>query len=813
MLRDIPLQDRKAEVDLDADYLPSTKTLGVWWLSDQDVFTFRENAPSSDVKYTKRNFLKQIATLFDPIGFLAPFTIRAKMLLQQMWMAGLDLDEELTEPLTNAAPAWFSELPELMLLQIPRCLLVGGKQIDNVSLHTFVDASEDAFGAVAYVRYSYQDGTISTNIVAAKTRVAPTIATSIPRLELMGAVIGVRLSTRIASVLELHMSQAVVWSDSQNVLWWIHGHSRDFKPFVANRVGEIQTSTDPEQWRYIPTSLNPADILSRGMTAADLAKCDRWWKGPEFLRKPEEALPTKVIKNNHTGYDEMKRCTRRTLFTRTENSSESVCMVVTGNEDNFPLKPRDYSSLLRLKRVLAWINRFVDNGRKQKENRTSGELLSEELKRAEVQIIHHTQVIEFTDEWKALSCGKTLPSSSKLLGFQPKLDKDGLIWSDGRLKHAEFLPYDMRYPIILPRRNWVTKLIVKEFHERGNHATGTNQTLAALSTRYWLLAGREEIREWEKECLVCRRRKSKPCSQIMAPLPTSRLKPSLRAFVRSAVDFAGPFITVQGRGKRREKRYLCLFTCLATRAVHLEMAYGLDTDSFLNAFYRMASRRGLPEEMYSDNGTNFKGADAELKSLVRELDENKIYQSIANKGVTWHFNPPLAPHFGGVHETMIKLPKKAIKAILGKADINDEELTTAMIGAEGLINSRPLTYQSANPADDVPLTPNHFLHGQIGGHFAPTSCDETDFNLRKRWRRIQELVRHFWSRWMREWLPGLNARQKWFQKQRDVQIGDVMLVISPDTSRGNWPLGRVLEVYPGQDGHVRVVKIQVGEGT
>ena len=144
------------------------------------------------------------------------------------------------------------------------------------------------------------------------------------------------------------------------------------------------------------------------------------------------------------------------------------------------------------------------------------------------------------------------------------------------------------------------------------------------------------------------------------------------------------------------------------------MAYGLDTDSFLNAFYRMASRRGVPEEMFSDNDTNFKGADAELKSLARELDENKINQSIANKGVTGHFNPPLAPHFGGVHETMIKSAKKAIQAILGKADINDEELTTAMVGAEGLINSRPLTYQSANPADDVPLTPNHFLHGQVG---------------------------------------------------------------------------------------------------
>ena len=157
----------------------------------------------------------------------------------------------------------------------------------------------------------------------------------------------------------------------------------------------------------------------------------------------------------------------------------------------------------------------------------------------------------------------------------------------------------------------------------------------------------------------------------------------------------------------------------------------------------MASRRGEPEELFSDISTNFKGGDAELKSLVKELDENQIKQSSANKGITWNFNPPLAPHFGGVHETMIKLAKKAIKDILGKADINDEELTSAMIGAEGLINSRPLTYQSANLADDVPLTPNHFIHGQVRSQFAPTSCDETDLNPRKRWHHIQELVHHF----------------------------------------------------------------------
>ena len=150
------------------------------------------------------------------------------------------------------------------------------------------------------------------------------------------------------------------------------------------------------------------------------------------------------------------------------------------------------------------------------------------------------------------------------------------------------------------------------------------------------------------------------------------------------------------------------------------------------------------EEMYSDNGTYFRAADKEMKSLILQLDQEKIKESIVNKGIKWHFNPSSAPHFGGVHESMIKSAKRAINAILGNADITDEELMTAIIGAEGLINSRPLTYQSTDPADDVPLTPNHYVHGQIGGQFAPTTVDDTQFNLRKRWRRIQELVRHFW---------------------------------------------------------------------
>ena len=336
----------------------------------------------------------------------------------------------------------------------------------------------------------------------------------------------------------------------------------------------------------------------------ELLGCDKWWRGPEFLRLLKDAWPARKIQNKPTGYGELKKQIRSQKENSTfENRTESVFVSVANADMELPLNPCNYSSWLRLRRVMAWVNRFIDNCGKQNEDRTSGELQADELKSAELQLIQHAQMTEFWEEWKALSSRKSLPGNRKLLGLQPKLDDDGLMRSDGRLKHAEFLSYNVRFPTKLPRRSWVTKLIIKDQHEKGKHATGTNQTLAALSARYWIQSGREAIREWERECAECRRRKSKPCQQIMAPLPASRLKSSLRAFTRCAVDFAGPFITVQGRGKRREKRYLSLFTCLATRAVHLEMAFGLDTNSFLNAFYRMSNRRGLPEELISDNGT------------------------------------------------------------------------------------------------------------------------------------------------------------------------------------------------------------------
>ena len=285
----------------------------------------------------------------------------------------------------------------------------------------------------------------------------------------------------------------------------------------------------------------------------------------------------------------------------------------------------------------------------------------------------------------------------------------------------------------------------------------------------------------------------------------------MRAFAQTAVDYGAPFFTTQGRGKTRLKRWLCLFTCLASRAIHCEMAFGLDTDSFLNAFARMAYQRGLPQEVVSDQGTNFISANRELKELVEKLEKNKICQRTANRGVTCIFNPPQAPHFGGAHEIMIKAAKKAIHAVLGEANVTDEELMMTFTGKESLLNSRPITYQTANPCGETLLTPNHFLYGQVGGTLTPGSIGKTEFHPKKQWRRVQELISHFWYPWLKEWLPGQNVRLRWNKEQIDLKVGDVVLAISSDLPRAHWPLGRISEIYQGKDNHVRVAKVQVGQ--
>jgi hypothetical protein len=240
----------------------------------------------------------------------------------------------------------------------------------------------------------------------------------------------------------------------------------------------------------------------------------------------------------------------------------------------------------------------------------------------------------------------------------------------------------------------------------------------------------------------------------------------------------------------------------------------MDTDGFLMAFSRMTSRRSVPEDVLTDNGSNFIAGERELRQFVEAVDWDKVQTTIGfqNKGLKWHFNPPAAPHFGGVFEIMVKAAKRVLKNIIGSADINDEEFHTFVVEAESLINSRPLTPPSSDPNDNLPLTPNHFLHGQLGGQLAPPAVDEQQrINPRRRWQRVQELLRHFWARWQNELLPLLHNRKKWLYETKNLQKDDVVILLEK-LACGQWRLAKVIEIYPGSDGLVRTAKVKTTVG-
>ena len=801
VLEHIPEKDHAEGIKLDGSSLPHCKTLGVLWKAKYDCFGFDAVASFNQDKVTKRTVISKLATIFDPLGFLSPYIIRGKIIMQKLWLEGCDWDEKLDNTFERNIREYFNELNFVCGIEVPRPL-TKIDEIEHLSIHVFCDASVDAYAAVAYTRTQYVNGEVCVSFIASKSKVASLKAMSIPRLELLGATLGVELSEVINRVFNLPTSNLYFWSDSMNVLWWIRRQSRILKTFVANRVSFIQDNTDNQNWQHVNTKENPADIATRGSSVADLKENELWWEGPTFLKSPQQDWPKlKELKVNHEAEREVNQ---RTKFKITHFTTDS-----TVQTEEWRLTPERFSSWRHLKRIYAYVKRFIKNCRVASANRQAGELSVDELNDAETSLLIDCQRNYFNNEYKSLSNGKFISKDSKLIGLNPFIDKDGIMRSNSRLALSENLSYDVKYPVIMPKSGWISKLLVRSYHEDYGHTRGVNHILSEISQRYWLICGREIIRSVESDCYYCKRKKVKNSHQIMAPLPTCRTEVSLKAFDKISIDYAGPFCTMQGRGKTRAKRYLCLFTCLGVRAIHLELSYDLDTDSFLNAFNRMTARRGLPSEVYSDNGTNFVGANNELKALVNALDIEEIQKTAADKGIKWHFNPPAAPHFGGVHESMVKSAKKAIYSILSNADIRDEELHTCFVAVESLLNSRPLTYQSASSMDDVPLTPNHFLHGSVGGTFAPQSVDDTAFNLKTRWRRVQEIIRHFWQRWLKEWLPSLGARAKWRTIRKDIEKDDIVIVVDPKTPRGSWPLGRVIEVYAGKDGHVTTAKVLV----
>ena len=296
----------------------------------------------------------------------------------------------------------------------------------------------------------------------------------------------------------------------------------------------------------------------------------------------------------------------------------------------------------------------------------------------------------------------------------------------------------------------------------------------------------------------------------MADLPVCRVSSFSRPFQFTGVDYFGPMSVKRGRSV--VKKWGCLFTCLVTRAIHLELADSLETDDFIMVLRCFIARRGTPEEIWSDNGTNFKGANRELEQQLEQWNQVKIHDHLLQNHIKWNFIPPQAPHFGGAWERLVRSVKVALKVVLKEQLVVESVLRTALAEVEAVVNSRPLTYNSTDPGDFSAVTPNHFLHIGCTKASSPGEFDKADFCSRKRWRQAEIISDHLWRRWLAEYLPNLTLRAKWYKTQNALKVNDLVLVIEDNYPRGQWQLGRVTEILPGTDGVVRAVKVKTPTG-
>jgi len=292
----------------------------------------------------------------------------------------------------------------------------------------------------------------------------------------------------------------------------------------------------------------------------------------------------------------------------------------------------------------------------------------------------------------------------------------------------------------------------------------------------------------------------------MADLPLDRIIPDQPPFTNVGVDFFGPFEVKQGRS--HVKRYGVLFTCLTIRAVHVEIAHSLDTDSCINALRRFTCRRGQAKIMRSDNGTNLVAAERELGEALQDLNQKRIADAMMEKGVKWIFNAPTASHHGGVWERQIRTVRKILNSIVRQQSLDDEGLLTVMCEVESIINNRPLTLASDNPNDLDVLTPNHLLLLRAQPSIPPGIFSKNDQYARRRWRQVQYIADLFWTRWLREYLPLLQDRQKCSRPKRNFQEGDVVIIADDTAPRNSWIMGRIIKTLPDAKGVVRRVVVQ-----
>lgn len=767
------------------------KVLGVNWNMSEDSLSVATNELEHN-QLCKRSIVSSVASIFDPLGMLLPITVRGKIIIQKLWKLKTAWDEEVNSEINNLFTCFIEDFRNVVNVNVKRCITDCREGI----LHIFSDASTQSYGSVAY--FCSQD---DCKFVIAKCKIAPINARTLPELELCAINYSVKLANFIKDCYKsVNIQNCFIWSDSSIALQWLNSNKLK-KQFVKNKVNEIRRLSDNLKFQYVNGSDNPADLLTRGISARSFkAKLDIWFDGPNWLHTgswPDTPFSLKSDLVCVAG-----DCSDQPILEHSRDNNYKPMLLV-----NF----EKYSKLSKFLRILAYVYRFFNNSRKVKCN-NSYKLTVGEINSMELKIIKETQIHYFPEIFSYFE-SKTKSKCPPLVSHLRIFLSDGILRCGGRIQHSN-VDSNVKYPILIPPKSWFSVLLIREIHEEFHF--GVNSVISKLREKYWLPKCRQNVKSIIKRCIVCKKLQCRPyLPPDVPPLPEIRVSDDV-PFSVTCVDYTGS-LNVKCYDSVI-KVYICLFTCAITRAVHLEIAEDLSSETFIRCLRRLSGRRSYPKYLISDNATNFKGGEVMINEIIKSNVCNNYF--LEHK-IIWKFNTPKAPWMGGVFERLIGVCKLTLKKVLGQACVTFYELSTIIVQIEAAINDRPLTYSSDDLFELIPLTPSMLLTGrrilQLPEYVNIDELYDPSFNVKeiitKRMIYCNSVMKDLLNRWKKEYLVSLRERDRNLSKsvQSIVKVGQVVL-IHDDCPRQFWKMGYIVGLNVGGDGVVRSVNLKTSSG-
>lgn len=767
---------------------------------------------------TKRDLLRFLMSFYDPIGFFTYYTSKIKLIYHWECKSKIEWNEYIPEQNIQHWRKVLNWHSIICKLKIPRAYSLKLSEADCLELFIFGDAGKEILCCSAYIRLLKEKKQIDYKFIGSKSYLVPIKQKrSIPELELDIAVKGTQFAKIIKTSYTLKFNETIYYTDNACVYHWITTGAQKPTVYVNNRLKKINENSKRDQWRWVSTDLQTADYGTKFESMPELSEKNEFYH-PKLFLMPEETWPSFKPPSQEI----IEQLNAHLAEKSTENNEKLIIDIERFSVWNRVV--RAMQTALRYKvyaRRKALSKKLVDASysRSKVLNREllecESEIECEDFKRreAELSIIKSVQHNVFKEEIKILNRKNSLPIKHKLYKYQPFIDEKGVLRITTRLSKANSqFSEDKISPIILPGNHKLTELVILHVH-KNNHHVHYDTVVNDLQQKYFIPNIRWKVRKIIRNCCYqCKKINAKPDEPQMGDLPGMRLASYTPPFTYTIADVCGPFMVKIRRS--HEKRWLLVFSCLTSRATHIEIIHHMTSESCLMALESLITHRGPPKRIITDRGSNFIGTSNILEEMKNKWNSKLLSDGLITESIEWEFSPSKASSMNGSVERIIGLIKNLLKRMHDTLNKNiimpdEESFKCIVVKIINLINNRPLTMIPLNEIENSYLTPNYFLTLRPNAHFSPMNVD-LNMNLLKNWTQVQKTISSLWDHWQKTYLTEILHRNKWHNPKKPISVGEVVVLADPSIYN-LWRLGVVIKAVSGSCQQTRKLTIKLGK--